>query len=103
MPQVSEPTFDKPRAILIFKQNDFDGNGRVALTDGAILSALVAHCDGADITTNKPQYGFFSDGKTGPWKAFFDEEVVDQILEEGNILQVSHVLPVAQPELLAGA
>jgi hypothetical protein len=79
-----------PRAILLFKQMDYDEKGRVPLTDAEVLTALGAHCDRANISTNKPQYGFFSDSKTGPWKAFFDEEAVDKILEEGNILQVVH-------------
>ena len=55
-----------------------------------MTDSLGVHCDRANITTNKPQYGFFSDSKTGPWKAFFDEDIVDSILEEGNILQVVH-------------
>ena len=62
-----------PRAILLFKQMDYDGKGRLPLTDAEVLTALGAHCDRANISTNKPQYGFFSDSKTGPWKAFFDD------------------------------
>ena len=79
---------DEPdRGVLVLKQIVEDGEDRFRIDDGNVLAALMAYCDDGSITPNKPQYGFHSDSPWGPWNAFFDMAPVEDILEQGDLLQ----------------
>jgi hypothetical protein len=85
-----------PRAILLFKQMDYDGNGRLPLTDAEVLTALGVHCDRANITTNKPQYGFSVTAKPARGRHFSTKILWIEFWKKATFCRWFTLIPMAR-------